>query len=480
MLLAGSVVSFAHAADDSHIPYGDQFAVQVSDGTAWRDVAVLSVPVDRVENGRHNTETSSVACFDMENPVTVRVIHRQGAIREARIRPSSLQVPFEQTDSVTLLLTIDKPANLSVEVNGDIYHNLQLFASAPFVEPKPQRGTHVIRFPAGYHRLERGRMDLPSHTLVVVELGAYVEGGFRIVGQHDVQVVGRGFVRPAGRGYGVEITSSHDILVEGIVTTQVPTGGSHDVTIRNVRSMTHYGWGDGLNVFASSNVLIDGCFARNSDDCHTVYATRMGHIGSSRNITVQNSILWADVAHPIFIGLHGAASYKKDVAGRHMRYAQNPDSVILRTDTIEHLVYRNLDILEQREAQVDYQGCLAIGCGDNNLVRDVLFEDIRVEPIHCGQLLFLRVFHNEKYCQAPGTAIRDVTFRRVTYAGGNDNLSLIEGWSAERPVSGVHFQDLTIAGRHICDTMPGKPSWYKTADFARIFIGNHVTDVTFE
>ena len=48
-------------------------------------------------------------------------------------------------------------------------------------------------------------------------------------------------------------------------------------------------------------------------------------------------------------------------------------------DIIEDLVYRNIDILDQKEAQLDYQGCLAINGGDNNIIRNVLFEDIRIE-----------------------------------------------------------------------------------------------------
>ena len=36
----------------------------------------------------------------------------------------------------------------------------------------------------------------------------------------------------------------------------------------------------------------------------------MGFKGGCKNITMQNSTLWADVAHPIFIGLHGDAEFK--------------------------------------------------------------------------------------------------------------------------------------------------------------------------
>ena len=38
---------------------------------------------------------------------------------------------------------------------------------------------------------------------------------------------------------------------------------------------------------------------RNSDDCIAIYASRQGSLGDSRNISVRNSVLWADNAHPI-------------------------------------------------------------------------------------------------------------------------------------------------------------------------------------
>ena len=39
--------------------------------------------------------------------------------------------------------------------------------------------------------------------------------------------------------------------------------------------------------------------------------------------------------------------------------------------------------------------------------------------------------------------------------------------------------DVALAQK-IADDMPGKPKWYKTSDFANMFIGEHVSDVTFK
>ena len=43
-----------------------------------------------------------------------------------------------------------------------------------------------------------------------------------------------------------------------------------------------------------------------------------------------------------------------------------------------NITVRNVDILEHDEDDLLYQGCMAVYCGDKNLVRKVLFEDIRV------------------------------------------------------------------------------------------------------
>ncbi|MCF0175467.1 MAG: endo-polygalacturonase [Bacteroidales bacterium] len=446
----------------------------------WEDVTCYAVSVDRVDNGKHCSEKSSFCSFDFSGEVEVRVTSA-ARISQTRIRPLSYGIePSIQGD--TIRFTLDRPRNLSIEVNGDIFHNLLLFAN-PISKDRPDRkqiakDRSLIYFGPGCHRLEGGRMDIPSNTRVYVDGGAWVEGTLCVRDAENVKISGRGMVRPE-RGYGVEIKGSKNVEVEGLVVTQCPVGASDGVIVRNVKSITHYGWGDGMNVFASSNVLFDGVFCRNSDDCTTVYATRLGHVGGCSNISMINSTLWADVAHPVFIGLHGAASYKKDVAERGLPYAEDPDEVILRHDIIENVTYRNIDILDHAERQIDYQGCMAIACGDNNIVRNVLFEDIRVEDIRTGQLLSIRILHNQKYCQAPGLSVSGITFRNVSYNGTRSEMSHIEGYDCERMVSNVVFENLVINGLHISDDMPEKPKWYKTGDFARILIGSHTDNITF-
>ncbi|MDE5719211.1 MAG: endo-polygalacturonase, partial [Paramuribaculum sp.] len=95
-------------------------------------------------------------------------------------------------------------------------------------------------------------------------------------------------------------------------------------------------------------------------------------------------------------------------------------------------------------------------------------------------LINIRIFFNKKYCAAPGTCVKNVLFKDITYNGRNTELSIIAGYNEERAVSDITFDNLVINGRKISDDMPGKPAWYKTGDIARIFIGEHVNNVTFK
>lgn len=436
----------------------NDFSVKVrQNGKDWKSVDTYLVQVDEVQGNNHNVENASMSYFDFSGEVEVSVTFNHGTIQTGRIRPLSYGIA-PSIDGNTMTFKLDRPRNLSVEVNGDIFHNLHLFAN-PIDEKKPKKlkDKNLIYFGPGIHTFPGDTLNVPSGKTVYIAGGALVKGCIQVVNAQNVKILGRGIVIPE-RWAGLRIINSKNVLVEGVITTQCPTGGSDSITIRNVKSISSYGWGDGMNVFASNNVLFDGVFCRNSDDCTTVYGTRLGFTGGCKNITMQNSTLWADVAHPIFIGIHG------DV--------ENPE-------ILENLNYINIDILDHKEKQLDYQGCLAINAGDNNLIRNVRFENIRIEDFRQGQLVNLRIFYNEKYCKAPGRGIENVLFKDISYTGENAEVSMIIGYDKERKVKNIRFENLQINGEVIYDDMPDKPKWYKTGDMARIFVGEHTEEVTF-
>ena len=451
------------APDGAPIKQDYDVYVQPCGSKEWTRIDTYMAKVNAsVGNGRHAISEISYAFFDFTGNVYVRVVARNKKFKAARIRPDYRGTIANVQNDSTVQFLLFQPENVSVEFDGDITNNLLLFTSKPPIsmeyakkDAKRQRRSFIYYAP-GLYTVDTIRVS--SNTTVYLAGGSYFTGTFAIEDAENVSILGRGVARPA-RGYeGCHVHRSKNVLIDGLIVNTCPVGGSDSVTLHDVRSISHPGWGDGLNVFASQNVLYDRVFCRNSDDCTTAYATRKGFSGNARNIHMKNSILWADVAHPIFIGIHG-----------------NPEV----GDTIEHLVYENIDILGQAEPQVDYQGCLAINCGDGNLVRDVIFDNIRIEQIENGCIAQVKVGYNQKYCTAPGRGVENVTFRNVRYTGHVPNLSIINGYDTGHPVRNVLFEGLKINGQIIYDGMPGVPRWHATADHVPMFVGNHVNGVCF-
>lgn len=434
------------------------FSVKVrKPGGKWLDVFVYNVKVDQVVGTGHSVQTAALASFDFSGAVEVQVTATKDKIVQSRIRPSAYHIPSKvKGNRITFVL--NNPVNLSIEINNDIFHNLHLFANPLEINPPKPTDSNVIYFGPGIHEIPNEKLNVQSNKTVYLAGGAILKGQIRLDSVSNVTIRGRGMVDQEIK-LGIHIANSKNIKVEGIFASQCLTGGSDQVAIENVKTISFFGWGDGMNVMASTNVQFYKVFIRSSDDCTTVYGTRKDFKGGCKNITMKNSTLWADVGHPILIGTHGNSD--------------NPE-------LLENLSYSNIDILDHKEKQQDYQGCLSINVGDNNTAKNVLFENIRIEDFREGQLLNLRVFYNAKYCTAPGSAIENVIFRNIDYSGKNACTSIIAGYNEQRKIKNIVFENLKINGILIHDSMEGKPKWYKTSDLANFFIGEHVEEVAFK
>ena len=460
---SGTVITYP-APDGAPMKHDYDVLVQSRGSNDWTHVDTYMAKVNAPQpNGKHARTEISYALFDFTGDVMVRVVRKGKSFANVRVRPASKGINTTAVNDSTVEFMLTRPENLSVEFDGDITGNLLLFTSAPSItaeaakkEAKKHKRDFVYYTPGLY---KEDTIKVKSNTTVYLAGGSYFTGTFAIEDANNVSIIGRGIARPEAGYEGCHVYRSKNVEIDGLVLNTCPIGESDGVRLHDVRSISHPQWGDGLNVFASSNVTYDRVFCRNSDDCTTAYATRKGHKGSVHNVRMSNSTLWADVAHPIFIGIHGNSEVGDSIVG---------------------LVYEDIDILCQAEMQVDYQGCLAINCGDNNYVKDVLFDNIRIEEIIDGCILQVKVGWNQKYCTAPGKGVENITFRNVRYSGKLPNLSIITGYNEERGVKNITFESLNINGRIISDTMPGKPPYHQTADYVPMFVGSHVKNVKFK
>jgi len=403
------------------------------------------VDLDKVQD-------ASMVSFDFSGKVEISVRKNNGLVNSVKIRPLSYQIVPEVKGQI-MTFSLDRPRNLSLEVNGDRLHNLHVFANAIEKNKPDPDDPDVIYFGPGLHRpgdLPGDTFHIPSGKTVFIDGGAVVKAKLLVDHAHDVKIIGHGIVFEPERG--VEIRHSQNVTVDGPVFIDpkhytIYGGESTGLTIRNIKSFSCKPWSDGIDLMSCSDVLIDGVFMRNSDDCIAIYGHRWDFYGSARNYQVKNSSLWADVAHPTNIGVHGDAE-----AGG---------------DTIENVVFSNIDILQEDEDTRESEGCFGILAGDNNLVRHIRYENIRIEDFEEGMLFNFQVIFSQKYGHAAGRGIEDVLLKDIQYNGYSANPSQIIGYSDDRAVKNIQIEGLKINGNEI-----------RNAGDGNIKIGNFVGKVS--
>lgn len=427
---AGARLS-VYPSGNPHMPHNDDFTVRVrSIGGEWQDLFEYKVQVDM-----DRVQDASMVQFDMDEPVEVMVKKNNGNFSDVKIRPLERGISHSRFGDV-IVFRLDKPEYLSVEFDGDRLHNLHLFANPVESETYTESNDSVMYFGPGIHRpgdLPNVQLRIRSNTVVYLAPGAVVKAKLLVDGAENVRITGRGILDHPIRG--IEITDSRNVTVDGVTVVNpdhytVFGGGSENIVIRNLKSFSTRGWSDGIDMMCCRNVTIDNVFMRNSDDCIALYNHRWDWRGGSSDITVKNSVLWADIAHPINIGGHGDADNAQG-------------------EVIERLRFSDIDILEHDEDDPPYRGAMCIVVGDNNIARDIIFEDIRVENIQEGMLFHLEVQFNPKYSKLPGQKIENVTFRNITYNGYGESKSEIKGYDDTRTVSDVTFDNVRVNGQKL-------------------------------
>lgn len=419
----------------------DDFTVRVrSPGGEWQDLYEYKVRVD--------SDTKSLATmvfFNVDGPVEMAVRKNNGNPRTVAIRPASR--PIEASlEGDTARFHLDGPVKLSVEFDGDRLHNLHLMVGALRDDP-PEAGEGVRIFGPGVHEPdEDGFFHLRSGETVFLAPGAILNGGVVIDRAENVRLIGNGLIYNSPGG-GIRISYSSNVTIDGPTVVNpvhysIACGQSRNIAVTDFRAFSEGSWTDGIDLMACSDMRVDDVFLRNSDDTIAVYAGRNEYSGDVRNFTLTNAILWADIAHPIHIGIHGSPGDR---------------------EVIENLVFRNIDVLEHDENDPVYQGVMAINAGDDNIVRNVLFEDIRVDRIEEGIPFLFRVVFNDTYSHAPGLGISNVTLRNVRFPSTDGRRPVVAGYSPDRTVQGIRLENVTVGGRPV--------------SLSDIAVGSHVEDV---
>lgn len=260
------------------VPTSSAFSIKIrSPGGKWRDVQAYQPEVveSNTTTGSTSRRKTSMIRFDFDGTVEVSATYN-GTVDSARLRPDSLGLEATVTASKTVDFTLTEPQDVVLQVNDDIFHGaLHVFTSR--IEKKPPRkgDANVIYYGPGFHQ-ETKPLNISSGTTVYLAGGAVLSvPAINFVNATGASLRGRGVLR-ATSSIAISVIRSEDILVEGLTSMNILPRSyqSTNVTFRDLRIFSAVTWGDGIDIFCSSNVLIDGVFLRTSDDSVALYNHR--------------------------------------------------------------------------------------------------------------------------------------------------------------------------------------------------------------
>ena len=409
----------------------------------------VAVPTLRCDVDLKKVQQASLALMEMEGGATVRVTMQKDTVSSFMVRPTSKGIKARKVDSRTIEFDLARPEYLSVEMNGDRKHNLHLLCDSLLKEryrgDEPQsinwtgeaahdvfvKDAKLIYFGPGVHRpkdLPSGDIRIPSNCTVYLAPGAVVKARLIVDHVENVRIVGRGILDHPLRG--IEITHSKNVLVDGVTVLNpqhytVFGGASDGITIKHLKSFSCKPWSDGIDLMSCRNVNIEDIFMRNSDDCIALYCHRWWYWGDAKNFRVRRATLWADVAHPVNIGTHG-------------------DDRSEEGETLSDVHIEDCDVIGSCA-----DAGLKVVSGDKNWVRDIRFNNIRMEGFEKGGLMSVRVIYSGKYNRAPGNEVDNVAFSNITYMGPTDVLgkSSIENYDDQHAVKRVTFENIKVNGK---------------------------------
>lgn len=350
--------------------------------------------------------------FDLVGKASV-VIKAKRDLKWVDIRPLSAGIKFTFKDS-TISFTLPSPKKLSIELNGSIKTPLFLFANAP-EKNKPSKSDKNVQFFESGKKHLAGIIRLLDNQSVYIEEGAIVVGVIEATNAKNIKVYGRGILDGTynnrmndslmkanpdtallntmkGKYHrSMDFVDCKNITVEGVIlhnstTWQIAPVHCDSVHIDNVKIISDQNSDDGIDVVQSKNVLIENSFFRTKDDCITIKAFLKNQKEQPvDNVIARNNIYWNALwGNAIEIGFE------------------------LFADEIKNVRFLNSDIIH-----VEAGAAISIHNAGTGLVKNIVFEDIRIEDAR-HKLFDFAIFRS----QYSEDGIQDAAGRKKYYLNG--------------------------------------------------------------
>lgn len=386
----------------------------------------------------YNTRCAAVAYFSFEGKAEV-VVKFASPVYNFDIRPKRRNIEGVHYRN-QIRFAIDKPEHLSVEINKNLKRPLFIFANPLETEIPNKTDKNVIFFEAGKIHYP-GEVMIKSNQTVYIEGGAIVRGHLITDKAQNIRIAGRGILdnSPYNKGQHrpIEINQCENVRIEGIILTEsrhwsCASHASRNVTYDNLKIVSSNDWDDGIDIVGSQHVIVNNCFIQTKDDCIAIkagvnYFTKFSSSSNVDDVVVENSVLWNGVwGNGIEIGFE------------------------TRADTIKNIIFRNCDLIHVEGPE----GTFTIHNGDRAVVKNILYEDIRVEDSR-GWLIDFKILNSRYSKDKERGKIEDVRFRNITVEGDIFPYSQLLGFDETYCIKGVVIENFVIHGTKINSTYNG-------------------------
>lgn len=399
----------------------------------WADgqeltVIDTAVNLSRVWTSRPATTTAPVVRFGVDGAAEIKVRFVGQAIDTAVVRPLALGIA-PSINGDTVMFSLDRPAQLTVEINGEQAGALHLFAETP--DEEIPTGENVIVYEDGLHEI--GTVELKSGQTVYLCPGAVLRGQFVARDAESIRILGHGIIdgsafhRWEQQTVPIDFSNCKSIQIADI-TMLDPAAWTlnlyhcEDVQIDRVKIIGARSNSDGVTLQSCRNVSVRNCFVRGWDDNLVV----KGYDGDVSNILFSDCVLWTDLAQSCEIGYE------------------------TRANVMEDITFENITVLHANHKPV-----LSIHNSDNALIQNVIFRNITVEDCHLAQgdgaefLIDLTTTKSQWSKTRERGSIRNVLIENVNVLSGRAPSVRIFAFSKDYTIDDVVIRNLTLMGTKI-------------------------------
>lgn len=410
------------------IAASEYYAVSVNNESSF---SYITKRESRVPN---DPQTATFTAFSFEGGavyVEIFVLY-DCDIREVIIRPLDERI-VPLVDGQVISFTMQEPAYLSVEINGDTTHKCFIFADELEYDVPDQNANDVWYFGPGVHDI--GTTDIPEgkNTLYIAG-GAYVKGKItsNFSKRGEFQILGRGIFsgeenQHSDLNHLIQVKYPSRFSIDGPIL--IDSNGFHlDIlgtkasvdapnVIRNVKEISWVSFTDGFHV--DKYIEVANLFIYNYDDALDISQYSTG--GTVRDCVVWNN----DYGSALLLSWVGL------------------------TET-GNVTVENIDVIHfnEQDATAPNTAVIMANHGERGKINNIYVNDLRVE---CFDNVVHRLFSirlGKSAWSGKDSDFGSISNIHISNVYVDDSLTnnVLLGQSEEHTVDGVLFENIYIKG----------------------------------